>query len=48
MIEQSHRKADPEPTKAERTYTPTAGQTQAPDKPNRDQGKKPDAHFNKE
>lgn len=50
MADQSHRKADPVPTKAERTVTPTAGrsQDQLSEKPARDKGSKPDAQPNKE
>lgn len=50
MADQSHRKADPVPTKAERTVTPTTGrsQDQLSEKPIRDKGRQPEAQSNKE
>lgn len=50
MSDQSHRKADPAPTKAERTETPTTGrsQDQLSDKFTRDKGRQPEAQSTKE
>lgn len=50
MTEQSHRKADPVPTPAITTYTPTtdASQPSPPAKSNRDKGDKPEAQTTEE
>lgn len=50
MSEQSHRKADPAPTPAIKTVTPTVGQAPEPQpsKTQRDKGDKPAAQLTEE
>lgn len=48
MTDQSHRKADPVPTPAITTHTPTAEQEQRPAKQTREKGDKPDTQPTEE